>query len=324
MYMTDISLNGLRAFEVAARHLSFTKAASELHITQAAVSQQIRRLEEQLGVKLFIRKTRKLALSASGRELAATTRTAINNIEEAIDQITGVSTKGVLTISTLASFASRWLIPRLSKFQELHPDIELHVHTSGEKVDFMKSGIDAAIRLCAIREPVATLRSRNLTSDPLVADALCIVAAPVVGKALGENINLLYEQSLMVDGSQPYETGLYDITALATQNALASLELDRTKLNIVEYNQSDDVVLAALAGQGVAFTRLSLCLDDLEAGRLQIVFRYCCPLNYGYSLVYLNNMASDIRLLAFKNWLSSETKKFRQQQERYCSFTNVS
>ncbi len=317
MHMTNVSLNGLRAFEVAARHLSFTKAAAELHITQAAVSQQIRRLEEQLGVKLFVRKTRELSLSASGRELAVTTRAAVNSIQNTIDQITGTNIKGVLTISTLASIASRWLIPRLSRFQEQHTDIELHVHTSGTKVNFMTSGIDAAIRLSPIEEPGKALNDKSLHSELLMPDALCLVATPVLGKTLGKNIHALYEQALVVDGSRFNTTDTPDFTALATQEAITSLKLDRSKLNIVEYSQSDDVVLAALAGKGVALTRLSLCLDDLEAGRLQILFGYCCPLNYGYSLVYPSHMNNDVRLQAFKHWLHSETEIFHQRLRQY-------
>ncbi|MEH6631457.1 MAG: LysR family transcriptional regulator [Halopseudomonas aestusnigri] len=315
--MTNISLNGLRAFEVAARHLSFTKAAVELHITQAAISQQIRRLEEQLGVDLFLRKTRELSLTASGRELAGTTRAAINSIQNTIDQITDTNVQGVLTISTLASFASRWLIPRLSKFQEQHTDIELHVHTSGAKVNFMKSGIDAAIRLRAIKGTEKASNEPSQHSELLVPDALCLVATPALKKALGNNIHALYEQTLVVDGSRLGGSNTLDFTAQQTQKALTSLNLDRSQLNIVEYSQSDDVVLAALAGQGIALTRLSLCLEELETGRLQILFEYCNPLNFGYCLVFPDHMAKDVRFLAFKRWLHSETEIFNQRLKQY-------
>ena len=129
--MQNYSLNGLRMFEAAARHLSFTVAANELNVSQAAVSQQIRRLEDELGVKLFVRGKGGLSLSVSGQELAGSTKTGLSIIHKSIARITNTETEGVLAITTLASFASRWLIPRLSKFQERHPDIALHVHTSG-------------------------------------------------------------------------------------------------------------------------------------------------------------------------------------------------
>lgn len=316
MSKNNISLNGLRAFEVASRHLSFTLAAKELNITQAAISQQVRRLEDQIGVDLFLRKTRGLALSPSGSDLAITVRAAISDIQQTIDQISGSETKNVLTVSMLASFASRWLIPRLFLFQEKHPDIELHIHTSNHTVDFMTSGIDAAIRLVDIEHSVLGLNRSGLCSEFMMPDALCLVATPFLGKAVGKDISNIYKQKLFIDGSRLHGSDLYDITALATQGALASLNIDKTKLKIIEFDQSDDVMLAAIAGQGIAFTRLSLCADDLEAGRLQIILDYCKPLNYGYSLVYPQKNTEDIQLKTFKRWLNSETGVFRQRLSR--------
>ena len=297
--MRNYSLNGLRMFEAAAQHLSFTVAASELNVTQAAVSQQIRRLEDELGVKLFVRGKGSLALSVSGQELAGSTKAALNIIHKSIGRITNTETEGVLAISTLASFASRWLIPRLSKFHEKHPDIALHVHTSGAKVDFNRDGIDAAIRLAAKKEP-------GLHEELILPDSLCLVASPEVAKSVGDTFESLYHQPLIIDNSRLLGENSLDIAGLATEHAIEVLKLDKMKLDLRTYKQSDSVILAALAGQGVALTRLSLCAGDLETGKLVLVCNFKLPLQFGYSLVCPLSRADDPKLLAFKRWMLQE------------------
>ena len=299
MLMQNYSLNGLRMFEAAARHLSFTVAATELNVSQAAVSQQIRRLEDELGVKLFVRGKGGLSLSVSGRELAGSTKTGLSIIHKSIARITNTETEGVLAITTLASFASRWLIPRLSKFQEKHPDIALHVHTSGTKVDFDRDGIDAAIRLGAMKEP-------GLYDELVLRESLCLVASSEVAKVVGDILENLYRQPLIIDGSRLLDENSLDITGLATEHALEILKLNKMELDMRVYKQSDTVVLAALAGQGVALTRLSLCTDDLETGKLVLVCNFKLPLQFGYSLVCPQSRAEDPKLLAFKRWMLDE------------------
>ncbi|WP_138936111.1 LysR substrate-binding domain-containing protein [Roseovarius arcticus] len=297
--MQNHSLNGLRMFEAAARHLSFTVAASELNVTQAAVSQQIRRLEDELGVKLFLREKGGLALSVSGQDLAKSTNVALSMIKKSTDRITDTETGGVLAVSTLASFASRWLIPRLSRFQEKHPDIALHVHTSGTKVDFDRDGIDAAIRLAAKKE-------LGLHDELIMQDSLCLVASADVAKAVGDIRENLYKHPLIIDGSRLLDENSLDLTGLATEQAMELLKLDKMKLDFRVYKQSDSVVLAALAGQGVALTRSSLCSGDLETGRLALVCNFRLPLEFGYSLVWPESRAKDPKLLAFKRWMMKE------------------
>ena len=310
MHKRNVSLNGLRMFEAAARHLSFTHAAQELSVSQAAVSQQIRSLEEQLGIKLFQRRTRSLLLTPAGQELAITTRSAIHNIQDTIDRITGSNTTGVLTVSTLSSFASRWLIPRLDDFQKKHKDIELHIHTSSEKVDLLGSKVDVAIRLAASDEP-------EMVAEFLMHDALCFVSTPGIAKDIGKNRSKLYEYTLAVDGAQLLDYQSQDITQRATEESLKSLRLDKDKLKMTVFGQSDNVVLSALTGQSTALTRLSLCLDDLDAGRLKIIFGHCISLNHGYSLIYPEIRTNDLKLLRFKKWLNSEAAIFRQRLSIY-------
>ena len=140
------SLNGLRAFEAAARHLSFTLAATELNVTQTAISHQIRRLEEELGIRLFIRQNRALALTPEARDYLPGVRAAFNDLRLATDRLLRKDDDKVLTVSTLASLAAKWLLPRLTDFQEQHPGIDVRITTSATFVDFQRDNVDAAIR----------------------------------------------------------------------------------------------------------------------------------------------------------------------------------
>src|SRR2546430_10277627 len=140
------SLNGLRAFEAAARHLSFTQAASELNVTQTAISHQIKRLEQELGIRLFVRQNRALALTPEAKDYLPGVRAAFNDLRLATDRVLRKDNDHVLTVSTLASLAAKWLLPRLSAFQEAHPDIDVRITTSTGLVDFRSGDVDAAIR----------------------------------------------------------------------------------------------------------------------------------------------------------------------------------
>src|SRR5262249_8446226 len=165
------SLNRLRAFEAAARHLSFTQAASELNVTQTAISHQIRRLEEELGIRLFIRKNRALALTPKARDYLPGVRAAFNDLRLATDRLLRRDDDHVLTVSTLASLAAKWRLPRLSQVQEAHPRIDVRITTSTGLVDFRGGGVDAAIRYG--RGHWAGLRA-----DWLMADELFPVCSP--------------------------------------------------------------------------------------------------------------------------------------------------
>src|SRR5256884_5639254 len=134
------SLNGLGAFEAAGRHMSFTLAASELNVTQTAISHQIRRLEEELGIRLFIRQNRTLSLTPEAREYLPGIRAAFNDLRLATDRLLRKDDDHVLTVSTLASLGAKWLLPRISDFQEKHPGIGVRTPTSTALVDFRSGG----------------------------------------------------------------------------------------------------------------------------------------------------------------------------------------
>src|SRR5213082_824938 len=159
------SLNGLRAFEAAARHLSFTLAASELNVTQTAISHQIRRLEEELGVRLFVRQNRALTLTPQAKDYLPGGRAAFNDLRLATDRLLRSDDGHGLTVSTLASLASKLLLPRLSNLQETNPGIDVHITTSTSLVDFRSGDVDAEIRYGRGNWP-------GLRADWLMADEL--------------------------------------------------------------------------------------------------------------------------------------------------------
>src|SRR4030088_1971169 len=171
------SLNGLRAFEAAARHLSFTNAASELNVTQTAISHQIRRLEQELGIRLFIRQNRALALTPAAKDYLPGVRAAFNDLRLATDRLLRKDDDHALTVSTLASLAAKWLLPRLSGFQGAPPGIDLPITHSTAPVDLKSGGVDAAIRYGRGQWP-------GVRADWLMADQMF----PVCSRApLNEN-----------------------------------------------------------------------------------------------------------------------------------------
>lgn len=299
MPMQHYSLNGLRMFEAAARHLSFTAAANELNVSQAAVSQQIRRFEDALGVKLFLREKGGLSLSVSGQDLAGNANTSLSIIHKSIVRITNTETEGVLTISTSASFASRWLIPRLSKFQEKYPDIELHIHTTAAKVEFARDGIDAAIRYGSSREA-------GLHYDQILQDSFCLVTSPDIANHVADKVENLYNYPFIIDDCWSASKDNADLPGDANERAMDLLKLDRMKLDLLVYQQSNSVILAALAGKGIALTSMSLCSDDLETGKLALVCDFLMPLGFGYTLVCPEGRVEDPKLRAFKAWILQE------------------
>src|ERR1700742_4336410 len=169
------SLNGLRAFEAAARHLSFTQAASELNVTQTAISHQIRRLEEELGIRLFIRKNRALALTPQARDYLPGVRAAFNDLRLATDRLLRRDNDHVLTVSTLASLAAKWLLARLSAFSGGHPGIDGPTTPSPALVDFRSGAVAAAIRYGRGHWP-------GVRADWLTADELFPVCSPALLK----------------------------------------------------------------------------------------------------------------------------------------------
>jgi LysR family glycine cleavage system transcriptional activator len=246
-------LAALRAFEAAGRHLSFSKAGDELLVSQSAVSHHIRTLESSLGVPLFVRKIRAVSLTPEGVRYLATVRQAFDLLVAGTDEI-AVGTKAIVRVSLLASFATHWLVPRLGRFRDRHPGIDLALDPSVGVVDLEASGADLAIRYGQGQWPGIEARS-------LMAEWISPVASPALlarGPRIERPADLLGHEILF-----SYSRTLFEWDAWTRA---ADLDLATARRSLLhDYNI---VLQAALDGQGIAMGRRRLIADRLAAGTL--------------------------------------------------------
>ena len=290
------SLNGLRAFEAAARHLSFTQAASELNVTQTAISHQIRRLEEELGVRLFVRQNRALTLTPEARDYLPGVRAAFNDLRLATDRLLRKDNEHVLTVSTLASLAAKWLLPRLSSFQEAHPGIDVRITTSTALVDFKSGDVDAAIRYGRGNWP-------GLRADWLTADEMFPVCSPALltgSKPLKCPQDLEHQTLLHSSGGYDDDWRLW-LTA-------ADLPTNISKQPGLTFDLVLMTVQAAIDGIGVAMGRTSYVQGDIAKGRLVVPFKITLPVNAGFYLVSPEARPDPPKLAAFRQWLGASVR----------------
>ncbi|WP_396604586.1 transcriptional regulator GcvA [Bradyrhizobium sp. YCK136] len=290
------SLNGLRAFEAAARHLSFTLAASELNVTQTAISHQIRRLEEELGIRLFIRQNRALALTPEARDYLPGVRAAFNDLRLATDRLLRRDDDKVLTLSTLASLAAKWLLPRLTDFQEQHPGIDVRITTSTSLVDFQRDDVDAAIRYGRGQWP-------GLRADWLMADELFPVCSPSLlrgDKPLQRPEDLRNHPPLHTSNANSDDWRLW-LTA-------AGLPADIAKQPGITFDMIFMTIQAAIDGIGVAMGRTSYVQDDIAKGRLVVPFKIALPADAGFYLVAPEGRREAPKLAAFRQWIVAATQ----------------
>lgn len=290
------SLNGLRAFEAAARHLSFTLAAAELNVTQTAISHQIRRLEEELGIRLFVRQNRALALTPEARDYLPGVRAAFNDLRLATDRLLRKDDDKVLTVSTLASLAAKWLLPRLTDFQEQHPGIDVRITTSANLVDFQRDNVDAAIRYGRGQWP-------GVRADWLMADELFPVCSPSLlrgDKPLRQPEDLRGYPLLHTSNANSDDWRLW-LTA-------AGLPADIAKQPGITFDMIFMTIQAAIDGIGVAMGRTSYVQDDIAKGRLVVPFKIALPADAGFYLVSPEGRREAPKLAAFRQWVVAATQ----------------
>ena len=288
------SLNALRAFEVAGRHLSFTRAARELNVTQAAVSHQIKALEAQLGVRLFRRAARGLLLTDTGQAYLADVREAFRRLMQATERLRVRDVAGVLTVSVLPSLASRWLIHRLGGFQERHPEIDVRVSADDRSVQFDREDVDVAIRYGRGVYPGAE-------ADLFLTEELFPVCSP----RLMEGPHPLRHPSdlthhMLLHDDLPTNWAMWLKVAGATN-------VDPTRGPA--FTDSGMVLQAAIDGMGVALGRSALAGDDLAAGRLIRPFDITLPADNAYYLVYPEHTANRPKIKAFRDWILAEAEQ---------------
>lgn len=282
----------LRAFEAAARHLSFTKAAEEIFVTQAAVSHQIKTLEEALGVRLFQRFNRALQLTPEGQRFLPAVRDALATLSKAVDALQVAEATGRFTVSVLPSFAGGWLMPRLTRFRKLHPDIDIRLDATEKLVDFAREDVDAGIRYGDGDYP-GLVSIRFLTED----------YAPVCAPALLQD----HAHPLTVPQDLRFHTLLHDDMqpnwAMWLRAAgVTGVDAERGPW----FSHSDLAVRAAIDGQGVALGRSVLTADALADGRLVRPFDIALPGEFAYYFVCPKEAEDRPKIKAFRDWLLAE------------------
>ena len=299
----SVQLNALRAFEASARHQSFSTAATELHVTPAAVGQLVRSLEETLGTPLFHR-------GASGRTRLVATQTAeraLPDIRAGFDRLAlgwerlqEGAANGVLTVTVSPAFAAKWLLPRIDRFQALWPDTDILLDTNHKPVDFVAQHVDIGVRYGAGHWP-------GLTADKLMDEEIYPVCAPELSnhhERLHHPADLAHE-TLIHDLSMDGHAGFPNWDVWLRKAGVSDVATARG----LRINNSAAVLQAAAEGHGIALARSVMARDDLAAGRLVRLFPdITFASSLAYYVVYRPECASLPRLAAFRDWLIQEAR----------------
>jgi LysR family transcriptional regulator, glycine cleavage system transcriptional activator len=288
-----LPLNALRVFEAVATELSFTTAAEALHVTPAAVSMQIKTLEEYLRVPLFRRSGRAVALTPEGVQLLPGVRRGLEDLQQAMKQLRQSRAGGPLNITTIASFLQKWLLPRLPRFQEQHPEIDLRIHTSRRTVDFSQTDFQCAIRMALGPTP-------GLYSEKLLDEWFVAVCSVELLKKFGpvNSSEDLERYPLLRSSDEPWELwtrprGVRDWKEHGTA-----------------YDDSVTVLTAAEQGQGLALTRWCLVARDLEAGRVVRASATIVPCPRSYYFVCPDAYLSMPKVKQWLAWLREVARAF--------------
>ncbi|MCX9158421.1 transcriptional regulator GcvA [Niveibacterium sp. 24ML] len=282
-------LSALRVFEAAARHPSFSAAADELAVTHGAVSQQVRALEAWLGLSLFERNGRRVTLTAEGAAFAASANEALCRIGDAAASLRRRTNPKRLTITTLPSFAARWLAPRISRFLDGEPGVEFSIVTTASMLDFAHDGVDVAIR-CGFGPYPGECAER------LMPEALLVVASPgYAGGRLPTTLAALSQHPLIREDYPFWEDWL--------AGTGMSLEVPH---NGLVFNDSSLALQAAIDGRGIAVTRRSIASGELAAGRLVKVFPQEVPTDLGYWYVTPDRSRETPLAQRFRAWIFAE------------------
>ncbi len=289
-------LNALRAFEAAARPLNFSRAADELAVTPGAVSQQIQNLEDYIGAALFRRTPKGLLLTDGAQTALPALREAFDRLAEAASLLNAGPDGRRLTVSVAPSFAAKWLMPRLGRFEEAHPEIDVWISAGMELVDFNAGEIDVAIRYGAGRYP-------GLESTRLMAETVIPVASPALLEAhpVGD-VAALGAVTLLHDGSPDADPSCPDWPMWLAARGVREIDGARGP----RYNQSSLVIEAAVNGRGVALAKRTLAQADLDAGRLVTPLPISTDVDFAYHLVHPKAKARMKQVKAFCAWLLEE------------------
>ncbi len=284
-------LNGLKAFEAAARSESFTRAAEELNVTQGAVSHQVKALEKTLGLKLFHRERQRLILTEAGRNYLVVIRDALDQIAVGTARLLQRQESGVLTVSTSPDFAAKWLINRLSRFTEKHPELDLRISASTHHVDFAREDVDIVIRHGDGNWP-------GLHAERLCSERLFPVCSPklVAGhNRIRKAADLLKFPLLRLEDAKNW-TRLLEAAGVKTPVGPGPV-LNRVSM----------LIDAAIDGQGIALARTALAAWDLINGRLVRPVDVSLRIANTYWIICPKAASNIPKTATFRNWVLAET-----------------
>jgi len=287
-------LNALRSFEAAARYESFTRAAEELHVTQSAVSQQVKALEAQLGVRLFNRERQRLKITPAGRDYLVEIREALDHVGAATERLMQRHSAGVLTVSTSQDFAAKWLVHRLARFAAANPGIDLRVSATIHNVDFAREDVDVAVRHGDGHWP-------GLDATRLCAEQIFAVCSPklLAGRnRLRRPADVLKWPLLRLEDQSKAWEQWFTLAEVAAPERLPGPVLNRASM----------LIDAAIDGQGIALARTTLAAWDLISGRIVRPFDLSWRPAGTYWIVCPKPAASIPKIAAFRQWLLAEAE----------------
>jgi len=302
------SLDFLRGFEAAGRTLSFTRSAEELFVTQSALSRQVKALEDALGVPLFERRHRALALTPAGQAFHRAVSEHLRAIALAADAAGRQAREPGLTLTTTVSFASLWIIPRLSRFRARHPDVEVYVSADDRTVDLDRGDVDIAVRyLAESAVPEGAIRLFGERMLPVVAPAVARDPRTPLARPsdLSRHVLLHLDDT---DGRLPW----LNWTAWLTSNG----EPDLKPAGALRFRLYDQLIQAAVGGQGVALGRLPLLAELLRDGRLVAPITKRFESTRGYYVLVAPHAAGRPDVAAFVGWLAQEAAAVRDELQR--------
>jgi LysR family glycine cleavage system transcriptional activator len=289
-------LNALRAFEAAARHLNFSRAADELSVTPGAVSQQIQNLEDYIGGPLFKRTPRGLLLTDTAQTALPALRDAFDNLAEAAALLTAQVEGRRLTITAAPSFAAKWLVPRLGRFEAAYPQVDVWLSADMDLVDFGAGEVDVAIRYGAGPYPgLESVRLMRETVVPVMSPDLMATNPVTAPRDLAGHV-------LLHDGSPDADESCPDWLMWLAARGVKSIDATRGP----RFNQSSLVIEAAVGGRGVALAKRALAQDDLDAGRHVAPMRDATVVDFSYSVVHPKAKGRLPQVKAFIGWLVAE------------------
>lgn len=297
-------LTALRAFDAAARHMSFAKAADELNVTPAALSFQIKSLEEHLGVPVFRRLNRAIELTEAGRALVPGTRDGFDALNAAWRATRRLTDQSVLTVTAGPAFTSLWLAPRLYMFAAAHPEIELRFSASLNILDFDRDGVDVAIRFGQGADP-------GLYSQPLIDEWL----TPMVTPKLAEQIKRPEDLANLTLLQDDQTTFIKPPVGWAAWFQVAGVDVEPTDIHGPHFNQADHAVSAALASAGALMGRVSLTEAALRDGRLVMPFDLSLTSGATYRIVCPEGAQNRTRVAAFINWVKTQVEEMKVLSE---------